>query len=94
MAAVLAARPPFLAELSPPIQPASATEEKTHPALSQTRIEPFKKHIYKAPGRAILIQEHHKKGSCIDPKPSVLLTYSKRNLVCITQTEFNHCRLS
>lgn len=54
---LISCRPPFLAAFSPPVQPASATEEKTHRTFSQTRIEHLlRKHVYKAPGRDILIQ--------------------------------------
>ena len=65
---LISCRPPFLAASSPPVQPASATEEKTHRTFSQTRIEHLlRKHVYKAPGRDILIRG--KKLSCTDPKP-------------------------
>lgn len=54
---LISCRPPFLAAFPPPVQPASATEEKTHRTFSQTRIEHLlRKHVYKAPGRDILIQ--------------------------------------
>ena len=86
---LVSCRPPFLAELPSPIQPASARKEKTHPAVRQpNRKQVFpKKHVYKTSGWAILIRAGQRRRKLTWPS----VDFQKANLLCLLQSEAPLC---